>query len=183
MKKFILIFSLLSVSINTQAEEKKSNSTILHVPNYGKNFNEKIGVGTKARDFTAYDTKGNKIKLSDFKNKKNVLLVFYPGDETPVCTKQLCSIRDDYKELEKLDIVVFGVNPADKESHRRFIDKNKFPFELLIDENKKIAKDYDAIGFLGIINRTVVLINKKGKIVLYERGTPDLNPKKVSSLL
>lgn len=181
MKKFVLIFSLLSISFSSQAQERKGNSTMLHVPNYGKNSNDKEG--TNAKNFTAYDTKGNKVTLSEFKNKKNVLLVFYPGDETPGCTKQLCNIRDDYKELQKLDIVVFGVNPADKDSHKKFIDKNNFSFELIIDEDKKIAKDYDAIGMFGFINRTVVLINKRGKIVFYKRGMPDLNPKEISKLI
>ncbi|GIW22999.1 MAG: hypothetical protein KatS3mg068_2006 [Candidatus Sericytochromatia bacterium] len=181
MKKLFLTIFLLSLSINSQAQERNGNSTILHVNNYGKNSN--IKEGTYAENFTAYDTKGNKISLSDFKNKKNVLLVFYPGDDTPGCTKQLCDIRDDYKELQKLDIVVFGVNPADKDSHKKFINKNNFPFELLIDENKNIAKNYDAIGMFGFINRTVVLINKKGKIVLYKRGMPDLKPEEISKLL
>ncbi len=177
-----LIFCLFNSSNDTKADELKGRSTILHVPNYGKG-KTKLSTGVEAPQFSLTDSNGNKVSLSDFKGKKNVLLVFYPGDNTPGCTKQLCALRDDYKGLEKSDIKVFGVNPATSESHNKFIKDYKFPFQLLIDKNSKVADAFDAVGMLGFINRTVVLINKEGKIVLYERGMPKLEPKIISKLL
>jgi peroxiredoxin Q/BCP len=170
------------ISVKTWADELKGNKTNLHVQTYGKD-NTKLAAGIMAPDFKTVDSNGKKISLADYKGKKNVLLVFYPGDNTPGCTKQLCALRDDYKGLEKLDVKVFGVNPADAESHNKFIKNQKYPFQLLVDKDKKIAETYDAVGMLGFINRTVVLINKEGKIVLYERGMPEMKPAIVAKLL
>lgn len=176
-----VVTSVNRANVN-KAEGIKGQSTILHGPIYGSQ-KAKLGTGMIAPVFSAMDSNGKSVNIADFKGNKNVLLVFYPGDNTPGCTKQLCALRDDYKELEKLDIKVFGVNPADADSHNHFIKNQKFPFQLLIDKDKKIAGTYDALGMLGFINRTVVLINKAGKIVLYERGMPTLAPKLVSKLL
>lgn len=182
-----LVFAFLvtsSFQLNVNAEELKGNKTNLHVSQYGSKLNKKtVKVGVKAPNFSAIDSNGNKVNLSEFKNKNSVLLVFYPGDSTPTCTKQLCDIRDDYKDLEKIGIKVFGINQADSESHNKFIKENKLQFPLIIDKNSEISKAYDSMGFLGFINRTVVLINKKGDIVLFERGVPDLSPKKLSKLI
>lgn len=185
IKSFFSIV-LISTLIQTQAnaEELRGNKTNLHVSQYGSQQNKKqLGVGSTAPQFSAIDSNGKKVNLSDFKGKNNVLLVFYPGDSTPTCTKQLCSIRDDYKDLEKLGVKVFGVNPGDASSHNKFIKENKLQFPLLIDNNNSISKAYNSMGFLGFINRTVVLINKQGKIVLFERGVPDLSPNKISKLI
>lgn len=171
------LFLLLGFQIETNAKETKNNT----VYKYAEKSKPKVG--NKAPDFIVQDSNGKNIKLSDFIGKKNVLLVFYPGDNTPGCTKQLCSIRDDFKGLDKMDVKVFGVNQADSESHKSFITKNNFQFELLVDKDKKIASEYDAISFFGIISRTVVLINKEGKIVLYERGFPDVSPKAIDKLI
>jgi peroxiredoxin Q/BCP len=178
----LVIGAIAAVTTQIMANERKGQSTILHVQEYGKK-NAKLNAGMAAPVFSAVDSNGNTFNLADFKGKKNVLLVFYPGDNTPGCTKQLCALRDDYKDLEKLDVKVFGVNPADAESHNKFIKDQKYPFQLLIDKDKKIAQTYDAVGMLGFINRTVVLINKEGKIVLYERGMPDMAPKMVATLI
>jgi peroxiredoxin Q/BCP len=188
MKLFKTFFSTIlissSIQLTSNADELKGNKTNLHVSQYGSKSNKKdLGVGVKAPDFSAIDSNGNKFNLSDFKNKNSVLLVFYPGDSTPTCTKQLCAIRDDYKDLEKLGVKVFGVNQADSESHNKFIKENKLQFPLIIDKDSSISKAYNSMGFLGFINRTVVLINKQGNIVLFERGVPDLSPKKVSKLI
>jgi peroxiredoxin Q/BCP len=176
------IATLSVITAVSQADKLKGQSTILHVPNYGSQA-VKIEKGQAAPTFSLLDSNGTKVNIADFKGKKNVLLVFYPGDNTPGCTTQLCAIRDDYKGLDKLDIKVFGVNPADAESHNSFIKNHKFPFQLLIDKDKKVAEAYDAIGMLGFINRTVVLINKAGKIVLYERGMPKITPQLVANLI
>ena len=185
MKKilFISLAILLNIHLIVSAQELKGNKTNLHVSQYGKSETKKISLGMKAPSFAGQDEKGNKVSNTDFIGKKNVLLVFYPGDDTPGCTKQLCSIRDDFKDLGRLDIKVFGINQGDAASHDKFIKKYKFPFSLIIDKDSKISKEYDAMGIFGFINRTVVLINKEGKVVLYERGFPDLSPKTVMKLI
>ncbi|MFN4150932.1 MAG: peroxiredoxin [Candidatus Sericytochromatia bacterium] len=174
---FLSLCLILGFQIETNAKDTKNTD----IYKYAEKSKPKVG--NKAPDFVVQDSNGKNIKLSDFVGKKNVLLVFYPGDNTPGCTKQLCSIRDDFKGLEKLNVKVFGVNQADSESHKSFINKHNFQFELLVDKDKKIATEYDAVGFFGIISRTVVLINKEGKIVLYERGFPDVSPKAIDKLI
>ena len=84
----------------------------------------KYAPGTKAAAFTLNDSNGKTVKLSDFKGKKNVLLFFYPGDDTPGCTKQLCAVRDDINLFSKYkDLVIYGINHADADSHNKFIAK------------------------------------------------------------
>ncbi len=142
-----------------------------------KNYKDiaSIKLGDQAPLFSLKNQVGQKVSLQDFQNKKNVLLIFYPGDNTPGCTKQLCSIRDDFSRFQKLDTVVFGINHGDDKSHQKFIDKHEFPFDLLIDTNKEISKKYKALKFIfgyESIKRSVVLIDKQGKIVFLKRGMP-----------
>lgn len=132
-----------------------------------------VKLGEIAPDFTAITNSGQEITLSDYRGKQNVVLVMYPGDQTGDCTRQLCAFRDEFPRFEAVDTVVFGINPANADSHQRFIDKNGFPFELIVDQKRKIARQYDALMLLGyVVNRTVIAINKEGKIVFYERGYP-----------
>lgn len=131
--------------------------------------------GDKAPAFTLKTQKGKEISLKDFKDKKPVVLIFYPGDMTPGCTIQLCNIRDNWPKFEELDAEVFGVNHADAKSHAKFIDKHQFPFPLLVDEDKKVSKKYGAIKKLftaTVIKRTVVVIDKDGQIAFYKHGIP-----------
>lgn len=135
-----------------------------------------IEVGDMAPFFTLKNQKGKKVSLKDFKNKKNVLLIFYPGDNTPGCTKQLCALRDDFSVFKKHDTIIFGVNHADDESHQKFIDNYSFPFDLLIDTDRKVSRKYKALKFMfghESIKRSVVLIDKSGKIIYLKRGLPD----------
>lgn len=126
--------------------------------------------GTQAPDFSLQSDKGDIFKLSDYRGKKFVVLVFYPGDQTPGCTHQLCAIRDDYSKFQGKGAVVFGINPADKESHRRFVEKQHYQFPLLVDTDKKVAAQYGTNGLM--IQRTVYVIDKEGKIVYAKRGMP-----------
>lgn len=177
------IFALVLISSILFAPNVFANKSDIKEKKEESNKVIKLSVGLKAPNFSAKTQDGKNVKLSDFKGKNSVLLVFYPGDNTPVCTKQLCDIRDDYKGLEKKGIKVFGINQADEKSHKDFIKDQKLPFSLIIDEKLEISKNYDAMGAFGFINRTVVLINKEGKIVLYERGTPDVSAKKIKNLI
>jgi peroxiredoxin Q/BCP len=134
-----------------------------------------LEIGKPAPNFTLKDQQGNAVSLDQFKNKKNVVLIFYPGDMTPGCTMQLCSIRDDWSKFNAKDTVVFGINHADAESHAAFIKKYAFPFPLLIDSNKKLSEHYGAIRMFfknRIIRRTVIVIDKTGTIVYLKHGMP-----------
>lgn len=135
-----------------------------------------IKIGQKAPDFMLPDSDGNKIKLSSFLGKKNVVIIMYPGDDTPGCTKQLCSVRDHIADFEENDAIVLGINHADAESHQKFIKKYDLKNILLIDIGRKVIRKYDAIkNFLGreATQRSVIIIDKKGLIRWIERGLPE----------
>ncbi|MDP3793644.1 MAG: peroxiredoxin, partial [Candidatus Uhrbacteria bacterium] len=103
-----------------------------------------LETGMKAPNFRLKDQNGREINLSDFKGKQSLVLIFYPGDLTPGCTMQLCAVRDDWSKFRANEIMVFGVNHADGESHKKFIKKYTFPFPLLIDAGKKVSARYGA---------------------------------------
>ena len=130
-----------------------------------------LNVGEKAPSFSLPDQKQNVATLDDFRGRKNVVLVFYPRDRTPGCTKQLCGIRDEFELFTKNDIVVLGINPQDSASHRSFVNRHDFPFRLLVDMDKKVVSAYGCRGMLAT-KRTVYGIDKNGTIVFARRGTP-----------
>ena len=132
-------------------------------------WSDPLAVGVKAQDFTLHDEGGHPVSLSAL-HGKNVVLVFYPGDDTSVCTKQLCQFRDHWKQAGEKNTVVFGVNPWSASSHVKFRDKFKFPFPLLVDSGQKVAAMYHANGL--IIKRTVYLIGPDGVIRFARRGVP-----------
>ena len=101
---------------------------------------------------------------------KKVILVFYPGDDTPVCTRQLCNLRDNWNLLQSAGATVYGVNPGGKDSHGRFRQKNQLPFPLLVDEDRHIARMYNCSGVL--VKRTVYVLNEAGIIIYAKRGKP-----------
>jgi peroxiredoxin Q/BCP len=147
-----------------------------------------IHEGRKAPDFTLDDQNGKAVKLSSFARKKNVLIYFYPRDDTPGCTKEACGFRDDQKAFAKLDTVVLGVSADDAESHQKFIAKYKLPFTLLSDPGNKMMKRYGAFGEkmmygkkkLGVI-RSTVLIGKDGKVLRHwaRVASAEKHPKQV----
>jgi thioredoxin-dependent peroxiredoxin len=98
-----------------------------------------LPIGTPAPDFSVPDQDGSRVTLSALRGK-NVVLVFYPADDTSVCTKQLCEFRDQWALAKARNAVVLGVNHARRGSHQRFRDKHKFPFPLLIDKDQKIRR-------------------------------------------
>jgi peroxiredoxin Q/BCP len=100
-----------------------------------------LHAGDKAPAFTARDEDGNTVKLSDFKGKK-VVLYFYPRDMTPGCTAEACSLRDNYKALQKQGYEILGVSTDTEKSHQKFIAKEKLPFRLLADPDKKLHDLY-----------------------------------------
>ena len=90
-----------------------------------------------------------------------MVLAFYPGDFTPVCTKQLCSYRDAFADFEDLDAVVLGISAQDEASHEKFTDKYNFPFPLLADQGSAVAREYGIVGPLGL-KRSVFVIDGDG---------------------
>ncbi len=103
-------------------------------------FAEPLTKGEKAPHFSLIDENGIKHSLSDFKNKKPIILIFYPGDNTPRCTKQLCELRDNYEKLISFDsTAVFGINDGNIESHKKFSSEHRYQFPLLTDSNSEVA--------------------------------------------
>lgn len=133
-----------------------------------------LKMGTKAPDFTLENHLGDSVTLSKYKDNNYVVLVFYPADESPVCTKQLCELRDSYSELEKFEAVVFGINPAGKKSHGSFAEKNGFQYPLLTDSDNKVIKSYGCKGLV-MTKRTVYVIDKQGNIIYSKRGKPPVS--------
>jgi peroxiredoxin Q/BCP len=121
-----------------------------------------LSVGDTAPAFTAKDTNGNTVSLSDFAGK-SVVLYFYPKDDTPGCTKEACSFRDNYSQYQGKDIVVLGVSIDDEASHQQFTEKFNLPFPLLADVNGAITKAYDVDGG-GYAKRVTYVIGGNGTI-------------------
>ena len=132
-------------------------------------FSDPLPAGTLAPDFSLPDDSGGAVKLSDLRGS-TVVLVFYPGDDTPGCTKQLCQFRDHWSEARARGIEVFGVNPRSARSHGKFREKFHFPFPLLVDQGQKVAALYHANGL--IVKRTVYRIGPDGVIRFARRGMP-----------
>ncbi len=126
-----------------------------------------LSIGTKAPDFTARDQNNKIVALSKFRGK-HVILYFYPKDDTPGCTKEACGFRDSYEQFKKKGVVVLGVSTDSIESHAAFAKKYKLSFPLVADPDKKIAKAYDVLGFiggfLGTASRITYVIDKEGVI-------------------
>jgi peroxiredoxin Q/BCP len=134
-----------------------------------------VALGEPAPDFTLADEQGRSVTLSSFRGKQPVVLVFYPGDSTPLCTTQLCEIRDAWKEFEDAGAAVLGINPFGAESHRRFAERYDFPFPLLVDPGNRVARRYRAIfgwGPLSIVHRTVYVVGTDGRVLFAQRGKP-----------
>lgn len=132
-------------------------------------------IGSKAPIFTLLDEKGESISLANALKQGSVVLIFYPGDMTPGCTIQLCSIRDEWSDFKDLGIQILGINPGNTDSHKAFTAKYHFPFPLLIDENRAVAKSYGAeqdLLIAKIVKRTVIGISQEGKIIYYKHGMP-----------
>jgi peroxiredoxin Q/BCP len=131
---------------------------------------EPLRVGSAAPDFSLADQDGNEVSLKSLRGR-NVVLVFYPGDDTRVCTRQLCEFRDSWKAAQDCNTLVFGVNPQSAPTHASFRKKRSLPFPLLVDQGRRVAKLYRAWMPL-IVRRTVYLIGPDGKIRFARRGTP-----------
>lgn len=129
-----------------------------------------LNAGSDAPDFTARTTEGETVSLHGFRGKKNVLLMFYPKDDTPGCTKQMCAARDEGAAYEAANVQRFGVNDGSLESHRRFAGKFDLDFPLIVDEGGEIARAYGTLKENGGTARSTFLIDTHGKIVYAAPG-------------
>ena len=138
-----------------------------------------IEEGKPAPDFELKSDSGESVKLSDLRGKQ-VVLYFYPKDDTPGCTTQACGIRDVYGEFERAGAVVLGVSPDDERSHVKFKEKFELPFTLLADEEHKVADEYGVWGekkymgktYMGI-SRWTFVIDEDGNV---KKVLPDVKP-------
>jgi peroxiredoxin Q/BCP len=124
--------------------------------------------GDAVTDFTAKDQDGKTVRLADL-HGKFVLLYFYPKDDTPGCTKEACSFRDEYVHIKELNTVVYGVSTQGADSHQKFRAKHKLPFDLLVDEDGALAKKLgvDTMPIIGLAKRQSLLIGPDGKLVKF----------------
>lgn len=149
-----------------------------------------ISAGIPAPEFEMLDDTNVVRTLSDFRGK-NVVLYFYPADDTPGCTKEACNFRDDYSAYEKANVVVLGVSPDDVKSHVKFKQKFDLPFPLLVDDGHKVCDAYGVWGpkkFMGKeyegVLRTTFLIDGNGNIVkVFENVRPAEHSAEVLSAL
>jgi thioredoxin-dependent peroxiredoxin len=144
----------------------------------------KLKEGDKAPGFTALTQHGDRVSLSDFKGR-NVILYFYPKDDTPGCRKEACAFRDQFDAFTKKGVVVLGVSIDPVKSHAKFVEKYKLPFMLLADESKRIVQDYGVWGqksFMGReymgTHRVSFLIGGDGRI---KKIWPEVKPEQHAS--
>ena len=146
-----------------------------------------IEEGKAAPLFTLKDTNGDKVSLKELRGQ-NVVVYFYPRDDTPGCTKEACGFRDLWGDIQKANTVVLGISADSEESHRKFVDKYGLPFTLLCDTNRQVMEKYGAYGektmygrkMMGVI-RSTVWIGPDGKVKKHwktVRGAAD-HPAKV----
>ena len=122
-----------------------------------------VGVGDEAPDFTMPGTGGRDYTLSSYRGAP-VVLVFYPGDNTPVCTVQLRSYTSDHAEFEALGAQVLGISPQDVASHESFTAEHDFAFPLLADTDKAVGERYGVVGPLGFYRRSAFVVDAGGVI-------------------
>ncbi len=150
-----------------------------------------IAEGKAAPAFSLQNDKGETVSLKDLAGK-DVILYFYPKDDTPGCTKEACGFRDEWKTLQKLGVVVLGVSADNAASHQKFISKYKLPFPLLSDPDRKVMEKYGAYGekmmygkkTMGVI-RSTVWIGPDGKVKKHwaRVANAELHPAKVLEAL
>jgi peroxiredoxin Q/BCP len=126
----------------------------------------KVRVGDTAPDFTLPSQSGEEVSLRDFVGKKKVVvLYFYPKDDTPGCTKEACSFRDEYQRFGNLEAEVIGISSDSVKSHQRFVEKHGLPFVLLSDEGGEVRKLYGVPNAFGLFpGRVTYVIDEEGVV-------------------
>lgn len=126
----------------------------------------KIEVGSKIPEFTLPDQDGNSIDSSKLVGTKNLVIYFYPKDDTPGCTKEACSFRDQFADFKDLGAEVIGISSDSVKKHKSFAEKHRLPYRLLSDENKTVRKAFGVpADFLGLLpGRVTYIVDKKGVV-------------------
>ena len=141
-----------------------------------------VAVGDKAPDFTLPGTGDRSYSLSDYRGQ-SVVLVFYPGDDSPVCTKQLNSYNNELDQFAEVGAQVLAISAQDIASHDKFAGKYGFRFPLLSDPDKTVAEAYGTVGPLGFPRRSVFVVNGDGVITYAHRAIAGLTYRPVSELI
>jgi len=127
-----------------------------------------LKVGDEAPDFEAVASDGRRLRLSDFKNRRVVVLYFYPRDFTRICTAEACGFRDMSEVLGEKDVQVIGVSLDADESHRVFASRHKLPFPLISDRDRALSTRYGAMtalrSLMGLMRRVTYVIDKRGRV-------------------
>ena len=150
MKTFIYLSLIFSISLNPLLLKKRT-----------------LKVGDMIPVFTLVDGQGNEFTSSDFFNKQPLVIFFYPKDNAPICTAEVCAFRDSFEDFKNLNAKIVGISTDSAISHRKFTKKHNLPYILLSDHNKRIQKLFGIRkGFLGMMSERVTFIaNKQGKII------------------
>ena len=141
-----------------------------------------VAVGDRAPDFTLPATGGGDVTLSSYLGRP-VVLVFYPGDNTPVCTLQLNSYNDDLSEFEDVGAQILGISPQDIASHEAFAAKHGFSFPLLSDGDKAVGTAYGVPGPIGFYRRSVFVVDRDGTVCYAHRAVAGLTYRKTGELV
>lgn len=143
---------------------------------------QSVGVGDFAPEFTLPGTANKSYSLSQFRGQI-VVLVFYPGDDTLVCTKQLCSYNNELQQFANVNAQILAISAQDIASHEAFSAKQGFKFPLLADTEKTVAKLYSVVGLLGLPRRSVFVIDAAGVIKYAHRALLGVTFRPVSELI
>ena len=128
---------------------------------------DSVAVGDQAPDFALPDANGGMVRLSDYAGKRNVVLYFYPKDETAGCTAEACSFRDSYQDFKDAGAEVIGVSSDSEKSHEQFAAHHRLPFVLLSDRGGAVRKLYGVPATMGVIpGRVTYVIDKQGTVRL-----------------
>ena len=141
-----------------------------------------VGIGDRAPDFTLPSTGDATVSLSDYAGQ-SVVLVFYPGDDSPVCTKQLNAYNDGLDQFADLDAQIIGISAQDMASKEAFSSKHGFDFPLLADTDKEVAAAYGTLGPIGFPRRSTFIIDAEGIIRYAHRAIAGLTYRPVSELI
>ena len=141
-----------------------------------------VSVGDVAPDFTLPATGGETVTLSALRGQP-VVLVFYPGDNTPVCTTQLNSYNDDLDDFADVGARILGISPQDVASHEAFAAKHGFSFPLLADEGKVVGEAYGVLGPVGFYRRSVFVVDRDGVVRYAHRAMAGLTYRRTDELV
>ena len=141
----------------------------------------KVSVGEPAPDFELPGTGARRYRLSDMRGDW-VVLAFYPGDFTPVCTRQFCSYRDADDHLDELGVEVLGISPQSVESHERFVQKHNLTVPLLADEKREVLRAYGVLAPGGVVRRSIFIVDPEGIVRYRHAALLGLHYKDVSDL-